>query len=447
MDELPLEVLYNIANNLNFPQISSLCDTSERYRELLCDNDHFWEQKYHQDYSVVPVTQPGAAYERAYYRLIDNRSLVEPALYGYDRVFNKAVRTVRPKVLDYVMPFVVYGHNPLLVEAVLDLYDFSSELNAGKYIIPSIVQLALTAATAPINPAMLDMYHKLAIDDPTLVAEYSIDNIIAADALECYKAKGVPLTWAMYANMFKAQARRLITYVQDKLPTFNLSEIINATDRDSPDYVIYNMAQQITDFSALIDYINEYGTTRGLFKMWPYLAARVPYTVFLRRVADPHHRWALWMMLFPSAHSDKWRRLFTVVIIMNLANMLPTMDSTDVYSLYLASIYYGYRPPGGYLGDSITWSALNINNPEFRQRHWYTMDAAQDVTMAITVKDYYILLRGFVVVNDARTISTCLLRPGQTYIIRLLRSNAMMANTCLSDLVPALYNMLRPYIV
>jgi hypothetical protein len=52
--KLPDELIIVQALNLPLSSLDDLCLTSRRFNELICDNEVFWNQRFLQDYQVVP---------------------------------------------------------------------------------------------------------------------------------------------------------------------------------------------------------------------------------------------------------------------------------------------------------------------------------------------------------------------------------------------------------
>ena len=50
LETLPLEKLFDIANHLDWPSITQLCQTSKYFNEQVCDNEIFWESFIHNKY-------------------------------------------------------------------------------------------------------------------------------------------------------------------------------------------------------------------------------------------------------------------------------------------------------------------------------------------------------------------------------------------------------------
>lgn len=47
---LPNEIIIDIALNMSLNTIVNLCQTSQKFRDLIYDNEYFWQQKFYQDY-------------------------------------------------------------------------------------------------------------------------------------------------------------------------------------------------------------------------------------------------------------------------------------------------------------------------------------------------------------------------------------------------------------
>lgn len=53
-DHLPNEQIIKIALDLSLNDINKFCTSSQRFRNLVCDNDQFWGQRYEQDFILFP---------------------------------------------------------------------------------------------------------------------------------------------------------------------------------------------------------------------------------------------------------------------------------------------------------------------------------------------------------------------------------------------------------
>lgn len=50
---LPLEVLFHIALQMDYPEILNFCLTSATHNRLICRNDKFWIQKLQKDFNLI----------------------------------------------------------------------------------------------------------------------------------------------------------------------------------------------------------------------------------------------------------------------------------------------------------------------------------------------------------------------------------------------------------
>lgn len=53
-EDLPDELILLQALELPFDELNKFCLVSRRFAHLVCDNEHFWYQKFVKDYGIVP---------------------------------------------------------------------------------------------------------------------------------------------------------------------------------------------------------------------------------------------------------------------------------------------------------------------------------------------------------------------------------------------------------
>jgi alpha-tubulin suppressor-like RCC1 family protein len=57
---VPNETILNIGLSIPLKNIVSLCLTSRKFNEVICNNEYFWRQRFIQDYKFVPINYTGS---------------------------------------------------------------------------------------------------------------------------------------------------------------------------------------------------------------------------------------------------------------------------------------------------------------------------------------------------------------------------------------------------
>ncbi len=66
MEDLPNEIIYNIALDMNLKDILNSCLTSKKFYNIICDNENFWVTKLKRDFNILHDANISSAKE--YYR-------------------------------------------------------------------------------------------------------------------------------------------------------------------------------------------------------------------------------------------------------------------------------------------------------------------------------------------------------------------------------------------
>lgn len=141
LNNVPLEVLFEIANNMDCATLTNWCSTNKTYQSLLCDNVNFWKQylnyRGYDDSLVGPSFQTAGDY-KAICRFRESTKYLKRQTYGaigkyYEhrekKVFNigEIIATSKFKIQNYL------GQNPVSGDFIMSDIHFTIALSkSGK---------------------------------------------------------------------------------------------------------------------------------------------------------------------------------------------------------------------------------------------------------------------------------------------------------------------------